>query len=939
MDRKFVLLATVITLMFVVVGLGSSVAQSTLPPTERARIFDDTGFRKAVPAVAGGVTETTSGSDSFGYTWESEQPLGWIDATTGTNTGLSGFSGGQYVGPIPLPFAFDYYENRYGELFINAGGYITFSEREADGYNPGGRNFPETNWPNDIIAPLWSIYELADSGSTNRIYYKSGGSAPNRYFVVEWHAVEMTWQPSSGQGVLTFEVILFESGDIQFQYQQLDTSGGFYCDYVRSGMEDSRGGDGLSTVDWCKAPKSFTATHIDRPPDTARILLEKPFMGSFISQNRAERTPISVINNGTLGADVYNLSVSSGWPVSFFDARYLPLQDSNGDGKIDTGPIAQGATQTIYVQVSPPAIVNPADEARISITFTSAKNANVSEVQTIERVTSLPFAQAYGPQGRIQLNSPANQIDQQINEQGYEDFAVAETPSGDFVYSSTQYGETEGDDPRSFSEIIYKHLNAEGEQKYTFKKLTNHNTATLDTYDWEPTLAVAPNGTTGILWVRDRINADRDRNTNIFFASIDPAGNINYGPENITDNEVFSGWYDEDTVLIGNPDIAATADNHFVLTWTSKRYFGDDGHLGPVMYQVRQSNGVVTRDTDLLTGVIPSTGQGIGALSGNRVAVAVPWFDDGSGTHHVDFFILGGPDWAATYIDNIAAEVGSGTVYNADVAQFGNGNIIVGWNYRGSSDESVGQYTFLNSSNARMFAPKTLSHPAMRVGSNSLVNLSLTAAGPDNVVATWQDPIFNASQNLYYAALNPDGTFLSGPAVFASDENDITAGLGGYSNTTITINPTATGVDSFIQAPTDLTATANQITTVPVVFGNTGTATATAVTVSTTIAAGLTYAGDDSGVTPTALVVRHSEQEATLLTWAFNEQMEFMANGRFNLFLTAENAELDTSYTVTTSIGTTQPDANPGNNEASISVIKLTDRFTLLPAILQVETR
>ena len=53
--------------------------------------------------------QTTGGPDDYGYTWDDSVPLSWINATGGTDTGMSGFSYNQKTGPIALPFAFKYY--------------------------------------------------------------------------------------------------------------------------------------------------------------------------------------------------------------------------------------------------------------------------------------------------------------------------------------------------------------------------------------------------------------------------------------------------------------------------------------------------------------------------------------------------------------------------------------------------------------------------------------------------------------------------------------------------------------------------------------------------------------------------------------------------------------------------------------------------------------
>jgi hypothetical protein len=63
-------------------------------------------------------------TDDFGYTWD-RGPFQWVDASGGTDTGLG--SSPDHVGPIPLGFAFKYYEKTYTQLYISLYGFIAFS--------------------------------------------------------------------------------------------------------------------------------------------------------------------------------------------------------------------------------------------------------------------------------------------------------------------------------------------------------------------------------------------------------------------------------------------------------------------------------------------------------------------------------------------------------------------------------------------------------------------------------------------------------------------------------------------------------------------------------------------------------------------------------------------------------------------------------------------
>jgi hypothetical protein len=151
--------------------------------------------------------QATGGPDDFGYTWDDALVLNWIDATSGTELGMSGGA----TGPVSLPFSFQYYENTYTSLYIVANGYVGFTDF---GWWDSQPRVPSPARPNNLIAPYATPLNLASSGPADRVYYKSGGAAPDRYFVVEWYQVRMEDE------VYTFELVLHENGDVASSIRQ-----------------------------------------------------------------------------------------------------------------------------------------------------------------------------------------------------------------------------------------------------------------------------------------------------------------------------------------------------------------------------------------------------------------------------------------------------------------------------------------------------------------------------------------------------------------------------------------------------------------------------------------------------------------------------------------------------------------------------------------------
>ena len=208
--------------------------------------------------------KTRSEPDDWGYTWDDSVPYAWVDVTDGTNTGLTEMDGQLN---ISLPFDFPFYWNHYSNLYIVTPGYLTLYEQPVVGQS----EIPNDNLPNGIIAPFWA--PLMPEMNTGWIRYMTGGTEPNRYLVVEWYEM----QDSHGNR-FTFEVILYENGNILFQYQQIGEE--YWC--ASTGIESETAYYGLAYPVWCdNYPAEGTAVLFTRPGPVARFYVDELYLGKF----------------------------------------------------------------------------------------------------------------------------------------------------------------------------------------------------------------------------------------------------------------------------------------------------------------------------------------------------------------------------------------------------------------------------------------------------------------------------------------------------------------------------------------------------------------------------------------------------------------------------------------------------------------------------------
>ncbi|HEX7197160.1 MAG TPA: carboxypeptidase regulatory-like domain-containing protein, partial [Candidatus Limnocylindria bacterium] len=168
----------------------------------------------------------------------------WVDATTQT-----ALYGDEFVGRLVLPFEFPFYGESYSELFLSDNGYLNFLG--PDQFNSFPVEIPSESPPNAAIYPLWQEMRIDGAGA---IEYATIGDAPDSAFVIEYAGV------SAGSDEVTFEVKLWENGDIDLLYA--DAGDGMHAGI---GIENAAGDDALQfsyLTDVLAANTAFRITEV-----------------------------------------------------------------------------------------------------------------------------------------------------------------------------------------------------------------------------------------------------------------------------------------------------------------------------------------------------------------------------------------------------------------------------------------------------------------------------------------------------------------------------------------------------------------------------------------------------------------------------------------------------------------------------------------------------
>jgi hypothetical protein len=111
--------------------------------------------------------------------------------------------------PVPLGFSFPFYGHRFTSARLCTNGYLQFGTEGAFFVNAG---LPTSGAPRNMIAPFWD--DLHFGSGPNRAYAHFDGTR----CVLTWDAVP---RYNDVESVMTFQCILYPSGEIRFQYRHM----------------------------------------------------------------------------------------------------------------------------------------------------------------------------------------------------------------------------------------------------------------------------------------------------------------------------------------------------------------------------------------------------------------------------------------------------------------------------------------------------------------------------------------------------------------------------------------------------------------------------------------------------------------------------------------------------------------------------------------------
>lgn len=843
--------------------------------------------------------EGNGGPDTFGYTWSDAVPYNWIDATGGVKR----VSGDDKTQLLDIGFPFKFYEQVWNQVYVTTNGILIFGTNTSGCCS--GQNTPLDRYPNNVIAAFWDDLTVGSPYNSGGIYTLSGGTAPNRYFVVEWYRVTACCTQNATD-YKTFEVILHENGDIVIQTEAM-TGNNLYRG--TTGIEDSDGIDGLAYS--VPSPKNNKVVRFYRPPVSARVKLREPWQGGFSGPGGAHEYEVTITNTGDLGSDTYDLAPSSAWPISLHAANGVPLNDTDSDGVLDTGPVIQGSKTKVLVRVQVPDGATVGSNSGSNLTITSSLNTGKNRIANFKTAVPAPFAQVFRDDRdgamSMHLVQPADHalVKASPNYQYGYDLAVAETPAANLVYAWSEWRCKNYECNSSVDEIYYTVMDARGNPVKAITRLANLTTSAYTTRDFSPAVAASPNGNVILAWYRYQyqyLNNNSYYNYNIFYSLIDQNGKVLVPPTNLTNNSAWGTYSVEGYSQFYSPHVAATGDSNYMISW---QYYLNKSNVydEDLYYAVVAPNGSVVKGATRSGGPNARYHHNLASLNNNRFLLVYYLRD--TGLHYMVFNSSGVQVKPETSLNRLA--------WAPDAVQLSNGRILLAYSVWIGDHPRIEFQILDGSSYTKLAGPTSLESPGARFGENFV---SVTADKNGRGILTWMDDDWRHRPNLYYALVNSDGIVLTPGMIFYTAQPDyygdreLETNFEGNGNTSYSWIPPA-GVDGWIKAPAPAGTRSGPQAAIPITFGNDGTTQSKGVVVTAILEGGLTYHSDSSGFTPMII--------GNTITWNLPD-LSFLSKRFFNLSVNVPAGGLGQKFPVTLQIASAGPEDNAGNNEFKLDV-------------------
>lgn len=212
---------------------------------------------------------------------------------------------------FPDAFKFRYYGIQYDRVYVSSQGWIGFGTQSSSSAPSG--EIPTTSSPNNFIAPF------AVSQGYGKVYWELRGTAPDRKLIIQWKGMKTG---SSDGSNYNYEVILNESGQVDFLYDLMEKGNPTTENNKRIGLENLDGSDGIAATFHGDDPKS-----IPQQNDHVTFFGPAPATGSAIVKSTGSQTyEIRLaLTNGGITTATGSIGVPSVGDVKISEVMFKPI--------------------------------------------------------------------------------------------------------------------------------------------------------------------------------------------------------------------------------------------------------------------------------------------------------------------------------------------------------------------------------------------------------------------------------------------------------------------------------------------------------------------------------------------------------------------------------------------------------------------------------------
>jgi len=821
-------------------------------------------------------TKSPIGINYFGYMWNEEADYVWFDAKTGgIDVGISQTTSN--VGPISLPFNFPFFENTYNEFYISQYGYITFNNEYFRSY----AEIPKIDLVNDIIAGFWAGLEPGSSGS---VYYYVEGTSPNQIAVIEWN--QFTYWLG---GEYSFQILLFENGNIKFQYKTMNQGQGYPCN-PEIGIENSFGTDGIiRQSNFCNDyPEPETSILLTRPDPSAFVQISPVWNENFSNSVEVNEFEFTISNKGALGEDSFDLSVTSDWP------SFKIFRKSDNTEITNTEILQENASIDLILRGPTPLDKSIGDKNTIHVTALSTKDNTKLNTATFELIIPVPFAHTHAERN-IDGDDSTLILEQVWSEYQSKTQQTTLNFSSDVVVSPVIEeidekkfiliwgGEGNELEPTITALLKYIIVDHFGNQILSEKIITTKpiNDPNVFIRDFDPSVSVTKDGFIGITWQRILFNKNTNlQNYNQWFMVLDQTGQVVQEPTNLTKNISWNNILDIGIISYSNGEISAIDDGKFIIVWEINEKISSSSYLTELEFIIINSSGTIIKPINKIGSNfdenISFVAPTISCFLDNRIIIIFQKLikeEDLPFTLTNNYFRILDTDGNLIQEDIEIFDVHPLPPNSLQSIQLGNGNFII----VGSGGLDTIRVNVYDQNSYEILNSIILSHPKM---SGSNLGISLTNDDAGNAIITWSDQF---GKSLFYSLINYEGVLINNPIIFKTSPTNKVFDLA-YSGGSLTRNswrPT-NAIDGIIQtSTTNYNSNLNNTVSIEFILGNQGLERIENSNLVLSLDDGLTYVGDNSGLDLLSIDQKRTKN-SDLITWNI-ANLRFLDNYKFTV--------------------------------------------------------